>query len=114
MKKIKTLKKNYEFSNVLSKGKCIRGKYVNTYIIKNKKNENYIGIAVSVKIGKAVKRNYIKRKIRSVYIKYRELLNIGYNIVFLFKKSSNIDEVNYKDIEKDIEKAFKIENILNE
>ena len=38
MKKIKTLKKNYEFKNVLSKGKFFVGKYVTIYI-KNNKNK---------------------------------------------------------------------------
>ena len=42
MKKIKTLKKNYEFKNVLSKGKFFVGKYVTIYIKNNKKNENYV------------------------------------------------------------------------
>ena len=36
MKKIKTLKKNYEFKNVLSKGKFFVGKYVTIYIKNNK------------------------------------------------------------------------------
>mgnify|MGYP005906878085 FL=1 len=37
MKKTKILKKNYEFKNVLSKGKFFVGKYVTIYI-KNNKN----------------------------------------------------------------------------
>ena len=38
MRKIKTLKKNYEFKNVLSKGKFYVGKQVSIYVLKNKKN----------------------------------------------------------------------------
>ena len=37
MRKIDTLKKNYEFKNVLDKGKFYRGKYITIYISKNKK-----------------------------------------------------------------------------
>ena len=37
MKKINTLKKNYEFKNVLNKGKFYKGKYITIYITKNKK-----------------------------------------------------------------------------
>ena len=64
MKKIDTLKKNYEFKNVLTKGKFYSGKQIICYISKNKKNKNFLGIAISTKIGKAVKRNRLKRLIR--------------------------------------------------
>ena len=62
-----TLKKNYEFKNVLTKGKYYNGNYIDIYIKKNNKNFNYIGIAVSVKAGKAVKRNKIKRNLSNMY-----------------------------------------------
>ena len=45
----------------------IIGKYIIIYIKDNNKNENFIGIAVNTKIGKAVKRNRIKRLIRESY-----------------------------------------------
>ena len=67
MRKIDTLKKNYEFKNVLDKGKFYRGKYITMYISKNKKEKNVIGIAISKKLGKAVKRNRLKRLIRESY-----------------------------------------------
>ena len=57
-----TLKKNYEFKNVLTKGKYYNGNYIDIYIKKNNKNFNYIGIAVSVKVGKAVKDTVKKGK----------------------------------------------------
>ena len=39
------LKKNYEFKNVLKKGKCYKGKYINIFIQNNCKNINMLGIA---------------------------------------------------------------------
>ena len=57
-----TLKKNYEFKNVLTKGKYYNGNYIDIYIKKNNKKINYIGIAVSVKVGKAVKRNMVSNR----------------------------------------------------
>ena len=67
MKKKKTLRKNYEFKNVLTKGKMYAGKQILIYISKNKLNENLIGIAISSKLCNAVKRNNIKRKIKENY-----------------------------------------------
>lgn len=106
MKKIKTLKKNYEFKNVLSKGRFFVGKYVIAYIKKNNKNENYFGIAVSTKIGKAVKRNRIKRVIRESYRLKKDSIKKGYDIVFLWKKHSNIEDANFKNINEDITRIF--------
>ena len=56
-----TLKKNYEFKNVLTKGKYYNGNYIDIYIKKNNKNFKYIGINISIKEGKDVKKNKIKR-----------------------------------------------------
>ena len=91
MRKIDTLKKNYEFKNVLDKGKFYRGKYITIYISKNKKEKNVIGIAVSKKVGKDVKRNRIKRLIRESYYLKRNQLEKGYNIVFLWNRNTFID-----------------------
>ena len=102
MRKIKTLKKNYEFKNVLSKGKFYVGKYVTIYIKDNKKNENYIGIAVSTKIGKAVTRNKIKRLIRESYRLNKEKLKKSKDIVFLWNKNSNFKEINFSIINNEI------------
>ena len=68
MLKTTTLKKNYEFKNVLTRGKYCSGKYVDIYYLKkNNKIFNRIAIAVSVKVAKANKRNRIKRLIRENY-----------------------------------------------
>ena len=102
MKKIKTLKKNYEFKNVLSKGKFFVGKYVTIYIKNNKKNENYVGIAVGTKVAKAVKRNKIKRLIRESYRLNKNNLKKGNDIVFLLNKNADFHKINFNIINTEI------------
>ncbi len=106
MKKLKTLKKNYEFKNVLTKGKFYKGKYITIYIRKNKKQENIIGIAISKKIGKAVKRNRIKRVVRESFRLKKDLLQNGYSIVFIWNKNAEIKEANYNNVSKDMLNLF--------
>ena len=82
MKSILTLKKNYEFKNVLDKGKVYYGNQIIVYINKNKKEKNILGIAINTKLCKANKRNKLKRLIRENYRLVNKFLKQGYNIVF--------------------------------
>ena len=102
MKKNETLKKNYEFKLVLTKGKYYSGKYLEVFYINNSTETNRIGIAISTKIANAVKRNYIKRLIREAYRQNENKMKIGNSIVFLIKKRTNIDEINFNKIEEDM------------
>ena len=102
MNKTKMLKKNYEFRKVLSKGKYFSGKNIEAFIIENKKNCNYLGLAISTKVAKAVKRNMIKRLLRESYRKQEDIIKEGYSIVFLWKRKVDIKQAVYTNIEKDM------------
>ena len=106
MKKTEMLKKNYEYKRVLTKGKYYSGKYIEAFIKKNNNNKNFLGIAIGVKIAKAVKRNHIKRLIRENYKNLEEKVNSGNTVVFLWKKKIDIKNSNYKNIKQDMEDIF--------
>lgn len=112
MKKTEVLKKNYEFRKILNKGKFYSGQYIEVFITKNNKDKNYIGIAIGVKIAKAVKRNYIKRLIRENYRLLEDKIRTGNSMVFLWKKKVNIEEANFINIKKDMLYIFKKAGIL--
>ena len=112
MKKIVTLKKNYEFKYVLNKGKKYYGNQIMVYINKNKKDINVLGIAINTKICKAVERNRLKRLIRENYRLINPNLRKGHNIVFLWNRNLDIKKANFFEIKKDMQKIFKKANIL--
>lgn len=112
MKKMQTLKKNYEFENVLKHGKFYVGKQITIYIIKNRENKNLFGIAISKKLCTAVKRNFLKRKIRENYRLLQENLKQGYSIVFLWNKKNPVDSANFHIIKEDMLKLFKKAGLL--
>lgn len=115
MKKTKMMKKNYEFRSVLSKGNYYSGRYLEAFVKKNKQEKiNYLGIAIGVKIAKAVKRNYIKRLIRENYLLYEKFLKDGYLIVFLWKKKVDIKNANFYNISKDMRNIFDKAKITEE
>ena len=111
MKKTKMLKKNYEFKNVLSKGKYYSGKNIEAFIKDNNKSFNFLGLAISVKTGKAVKRNKIKRLIRENYKILEPQIMNGKSIVFLWKKKVDTEKAIFENIKEDMNNIFKKANI---
>ncbi len=115
MKKTKMMKKNNEFRKVFSTGNYYSGTYIEAFIKEdNQKEVNYLGIAVSVKIAKAVKRNKIKRLIKESYNYYEEALKNGYCIVFLWKKKQDTKEATFKNIKEDIKYILEKSKIIEE
>ena len=111
MKKTKMLKKNYEFKHVLSKGKYYSGKNIEVFIKDNNKNCNFLGLAISSKTGKAVKRNKIKRLIRENYKILEPQIKCGNSMVFLWKKKADIENASFENIKKDMNNIFEKANI---
>ena len=111
MKKTKMLKKNYEFRKVMTRGKYYQGKYIACFIKKNNKKYNLLGLAISVKAGKAVKRNKTKRLLRENYKIIEEKLQLGNSMVFLLKKHVDINNLNFNIIKNDMETIFLKANI---
>lgn len=83
-----TLKKNYEFRRLYTKGKSAVTPYFVIYCRKNQQKENRVGFTVSVKLGKAVVRNRIRRRLREVYRLNLESLRGGYDIVIVARSRS--------------------------
>ncbi len=106
------LKKNYEFKSVLSRGKSCKGKLVNVFVRKNKKDINMLGIAVSKKAGNSVKRNRIKRLIRENYRLIEENIKTGNSIIILWKKQSDFNNFDFYDVKNDLNIVFKKLEIL--
>lgn len=97
-----TLKKNFEFKRVLSRGKCINGKFLAIYVFPNKLNKLRVGFAIGKKAGKAHDRNRIRRLIRENYRLIEKNLKTGIDIVFVWKNLIPADKVEYKRIKDDV------------
>ena len=114
MKNTIMIKKNYEFKNLFSTGKFYYGEFIHIYIKESKKNINKLGIAISRKQGKAVKRNRIKRLIRENYKNLENRIKKGYNILIVINKEKNLEEICFKDIEKNFLRTLKKANLLED
>lgn len=100
------LKKNYEFKNVLTKGKYYGGKQIEMFVLKNNKPFVMLGVAVSKKVGNSVSRNRIKRLIKENYRLLESNIKENSSLVILWKKSVNKEQANFYKIKEDMEKIF--------
>ena len=113
MTKLQSLKKNSHFETVL-KNRVINNDLFSIYRVKNfieKKNNKknlYISFVMRKKVGNAVKRNRIKRKLKSIVyklLKKNSSINIDYTYI-IFGKSKVYQEDSLQLFEK-MRKSFK-------
>jgi len=83
-----SLTKNFEFRRLYNKGKSAASKCVVVYCMKNRRTENRLGITVSTKLGGAVQRNRIRRRLKEIYRLHEHLLHTGFDIVLVARHRS--------------------------
>ena len=78
-----SLKKNHEFKRLYARGKSAANQWLVLYCRKNKLGVNRIGITVGGKLGGAVQRNRVRRRIREAYRLNEGRFAAGYDIVIV-------------------------------
>lgn len=112
MTKTIPLKKNHEFMRVYKKGRFYVGKYITLYTLQNYIDKNRLGITVSKKVGKSVKRNRIRRLVRENYRLYEGQVNKSFDIVFVVRSSE--DMPGFFEIKKEMKYLFRKLNIFDQ
>ena len=88
MKFTDSLRNNYEFRRLYSKGASAATPRMVVYCRRNRLPVNRLGLTVSNKIGKAVVRNRIRRRFREIYRLNEGALASGYDIVIVARRRS--------------------------
>ena len=110
MIKFKSLNRNKDFLKILKKRK-LNTKYYTIYFDKNSKNLNkYLNVSfiVKKKIGNAVTRNRIKRKLKNAIqkiMKESKLINLNYTYVIFGK--NNVYKDKFADVLYEVNETFK-------
>ena len=107
--KILALSKNEEFKTLLKKKK-ISNKYVTIFFghLENKKNNKLnISFVAKKKIGNAVKRNKIKRRLRSIMNEAVKKISIKLNYSYLVIAKSTMLNNEFKIIKETLFQEFK-------
>lgn len=77
----RTLKKNSDFRRLYARGKSAVTPYLVLYCRPNRRGENRLGYTVSVKLGHAVVRNRVRRRLREIVRLNEPALKQGWDIV---------------------------------
>lgn len=83
MKESVTLKQNRDFRRLYAKGRSAVSPIMVVYCRRNRLGHNRLGITVSTKLGGAVRRNRIRRRLREVHRLHRSSLAQGYDLVLV-------------------------------
>jgi ribonuclease P protein component len=78
-----SLKKNHEFRRLYAKGKSAAAPTLVLYCRRNGRGVNRLGITASTKLGGAVTRNRIRRRLRETYRLNEGTLRPGFDVVIV-------------------------------
>lgn len=112
MKFSTVLKDNKTFRRLYRRGNNSATANLAIYCRPNGTQQNRLGITTGVKVGKAVVRNRIRRRIRAIYRLHETELKAGYDLVIVSRVRAA--GATYQQLEKDFLKLAKRMDILRE
>ena len=98
------LRKNHEFKRLYNKGKSAASQCAVVYYRRNGADANRLGITVSTKIGGAVQRNLVRRRLKEIYRLSEWKLAKGYDIVIVARVRSRF--ITYRELESSVIALF--------
>ena len=105
MKHTVALKQNHEFRRLYNKGKSAVSPYFAVYCRKTGRDHSRLGITTGVKLGNAVKRNFVRRRIRELYRTNEGKFLPGYDIVVVARTRAIFGK--YADLERSFLRQMK-------
>ena len=112
MKKRFRVKKEKDFNAIFKEGKSFANRKFVIYRLENNEQHFRVGLSVSKKLGNAVMRNRIKRRIRDILIEHKNQLVENVDFVVIARKGVEI--LDYAEMEKNLLHVLKLSKIYQE
>lgn len=104
MKKRNIVKSTREFTEIINTKNIISSKFVNIYFRNKIEEKNRYGISVPKKVGNAVIRNKIKRRVKSIIDKIPKSFEKENDCIIIVKKA--ILDSNFQEVEIELNKTL--------
>ena len=106
------VKKEKDFNAIFKEGESVANRRFVIYRLANSQEHFRVGLSVSKKLGNAVMRNQIKRRIRHILIDHRnELVD---NIDFIVIARKGVENLEYAELEKNLLHVLRLAKIYQE
>lgn len=95
-----SMKENHLFRRLYAKGKTAATGNLAVYVRRNNSGRNRLGLTVGTKVGKAVRRNRVRRRIREAYRIHEQEMAPGWDIVVVGRVRAAF--ARYGELERDL------------
>ncbi len=102
---MESLKTNSEFKRVYKNGKSYATRNLVIYWLPTKLDKNRYGFSVSKRVGKAVVRNKIKRRLKEIIREFEKQYNFKtYDIIFIARNP--IVDLDFSQLKRDVRRLY--------
>ena len=98
MKRANTIKKREEFDHIIKKTTSVKNSFYVLHYLKQKEDISRFGIAVGVKVGNAVTRNKLKRRVKEIIKEEKNLFPKNLDYIIIVRKQCL--DLNYKQMKE--------------
>lgn len=105
MKKKEVVKKKEEFNVIIKTCPFLKNNYFTIYIRKRECSITKFGLAISKKVGNAVVRNHLKRQIRAIVDKNKDIFSKSSDYIIMIRKECN--NASFQQLEENLIKLIK-------
>ncbi|MGV2999222.1 ribonuclease P protein component [Streptococcus suis] len=111
MRKTYRVKRERDFKEIFNKGKNVANRKFVIYHLPQDRDHFRVGLSVSKKLGNAVTRNKIKRRLRHVLLELKEDIQAE-DFVIIARKG--VEELTYQEIKKNLLHVLKLAKLYQE